>query len=91
MSFIPERTEEFIQVFNETKEKIRHFQGCLHLELFRDKQDPTIFMTYSFWESEDDLNHYRNSDLFKSTWAKTRILFSARAEAWTVESLYQLS
>lgn len=91
MTFIPERTDEFISVFNDSKGHIRNFPGCNHLELFRDKNDPSVFMTYSFWNSESDLENYRHSELFQSTWAKTKILFAARAEAWTVESLYELS
>jgi heme-degrading monooxygenase HmoA len=87
LSFREDETENFIQIFQDSKDKIRARKGCLYLELLRGKRDSNIFFTYSFWESEDDLNAYRHSDLFKTTWAKTKALFSAKPEAWSVDSL----
>lgn len=87
LSFREDETENFIQIFQDSKDKIRARKGCLYLELLRAKRDSNIFFTYSFWESEDDLNAYRHSDLFKTTWAKTKVLFSAKPEAWSVDSL----
>ena len=62
---------------------IRAMKGCLHLELLQDAKNPTIFFTLSHWDTEGSLNHYRHSDLFKTTWAKTKILFADKPEAWT--------
>lgn len=76
-----DKTDDFIQIFEETKQRIRNFPGCQHLELWRTEN---IFFTYSIWENEDALNEYRNSNLFKTTWARTKVLFAARAEAWSV-------
>jgi len=90
MVFRSNETETFIQLFNERKANIRASKGCTHLELFRATQKEEIFFTYSFWESEEDLNNYRHSDLFKDTWAKTKILFAERPEAWSVEVLADL-
>ncbi len=41
--------------------------------------------TYSYWESEAHLNTYRHSDLFRETWAKTKVLFADKPEAWSIE------
>lgn len=41
--------------------------------------------TLSHWESEENLEQYRQSELFKSTWAKTKVLFREKAQAWTLE------
>lgn len=90
MVFQPAEAENFIELFNERKEKIRGFEGCSHLELFRGTQDPNIFFTYSYWESEEALNAYRYSDLFADTWAKTKVLFAAKPEAWSVEVIAKL-
>jgi len=57
------------------------------LELWRDANTPNIFFTYSFWNSEDDLNAYRHSELFRKTWKETKALFSDKPEAWSVEML----
>lgn len=74
----------FTQLFNERKAQIRAFEGCLHLALWQQTDNPNVFFTYSHWISELHLNQYRSSELFKDTWSKTKILFAAKPEAWSV-------
>lgn len=85
MSFHPEHVSEFLKNFNEKKEFIRNSEGCRLLELYRDQTDPNLFFTYSYWETNQDLENYRNADLFKSVWAKTKVLFNKKPEAWSVD------
>ncbi len=90
MSFHSEKIEEFLANFDEKKEYIRKSPGCRLLELYRDKTNPDIFFTYSYWETEEDLENYRNSELFKGVWAKTKILFNDKPVAWSVDKLASL-
>ncbi len=90
MSFVEKHIDEFLMNFNQKKEQIRHFEGCEFLELYSDKNQPNIFFTYSYWKTEEDLEHYRQSDLFKNVWAKTKPLFNAKPEAWTVNKVVTL-
>ncbi len=90
MEFAPEHITEFLHSFDEIKEKIRAFDGCLFLELYRDKQQTEVFFTYSRWKDEAALEAYRSSDLFKEVWGRTKPLFQKKAEAWSVDTLYQL-
>lgn len=90
LTFRPEEIESFKHILEESKEKIRAFPGVLHLQMLQSTQEPNIFFTYSHWESEQDLENYRHSPLFKSTWAKTKPLFSAPAEAWSNNELHRL-
>ncbi len=90
MSFKEERIEEFLENFNSKKAHIRHFEGCNFLEVYRDKHNTNIFFTYSYWDSESDLERYRNSDLFKDVWSKTKPLFSDKPQAWSVDKHYSL-
>lgn len=83
MTFLPEKTEDFLTIFNTSKSKIRSFPGCLHLELWQDAEKPNVFTTYSHWENAEGLENYRHSELFKTTWAKTRVLFGEKAVAWS--------
>jgi len=85
MTFEPIKVNEFLEVFNSSKQYIRNFEGCTHLELLNDINSTNIFFTYSYWNSENDLNNYRNSELFSTVWNKTKVLFAAKAEAWSVE------
>ncbi|WP_299361860.1 putative quinol monooxygenase [Winogradskyella sp.] len=90
MSFEPSKIDEFLSNFEANKNKIRNFRGCNFLELYRDQNNTNIFFTYSYWKSSDDLENYRQSDLFKSVWAKTKPLFNAKPEAWSVNKLESL-
>lgn len=87
MSFNKDHVETFLNQFNKNKRKIRHFKGCEFLELYRDKNNPHVFFTYSYWHSEADLETYRQSDLFKSVWSKTKPLFDAKPEVWSVDKI----
>ena len=85
MQFKAEETANFINIFLESQPLIRAFPGCNQVELLRHSEDTTIMFTLSHWESEENLEQYRQSELFKSTWAKTKVLFREKAQAWTLE------
>lgn len=91
MKFKEQNIDEFLSNFKNVKENIRNFPGCKFLELYQDKNDKTIFFTYSRWNTEEDLENYRKSDLFKKVWSRTKPLFDKRAQAWSVDTLYSLS
>lgn len=90
LRFHEENIAAFLENFEEVKEKIRGFDGNLFLELYQDKNDKRTFFTYSYWETEDDLENYRNSELFKGVWSFTKALFSDKPEAWSVDKLATL-
>lgn len=87
LTFREDAVPEFLAIFEASKEKIRAFEGNLHLELLRDTAQPNVLFTLSLWENEQALEAYRQSELFKSTWEKTKALFAGKAEAWTVEGI----
>ncbi len=88
MGFIPEKIPNFLENFEKQKLKIRNFKGCSFLELYRDKNNPNQFFTYSYWENEKALENYRNSNLFASVWANTKVLFNQKPEAWSVDKVW---
>lgn len=90
MSFDEMHIEEFLRNFHSQKESIRHFKGCQFLELYRDKHNPSIFFTYSHWETEEALELYRDSNLFTEVWSKTKPLFNQKPKAWSVDKLATL-
>ncbi len=86
LTFREEAVPVFLEdVFEPSKERIRAFPGCRHMELLRNLQQPNVLFTLSIWENEAALETYRQSDLFQNTWAKTKALFAEKAEAWSVE------
>jgi heme-degrading monooxygenase HmoA len=84
MVFEEDKVAAFHALFEEKKDLIRGFQGCTHLELFQDINDPRIHFTYSYWKAESDLEAYRHSELFRTTWKDTKALFAEKAQAWSV-------
>lgn len=90
MSFEEDKINLFLENFNTNKEKIRNFEGCSLLQLLRDKNNPSLFFTYSYWKSEKHLEAYRNSELFQSVWKKTKVLFNNKPEAWSVDTVESL-
>lgn len=91
LGFAEEHIDTFLSDFETHKEKIRHFEGCLFLELYRDKNNPHIFFTYSHWKAEENLENYRHSDTFKAIWSKTKPMFNTKPEAWSVDKLASLA
>lgn len=90
LSFHELHVDAFIEIFESSKLNIRNFEGCQFLELYRDKHQTNVFFTYSYWNSEADLEAYRHSDFFKGVWNKTKVLFNAKPEAWSVDKLATL-
>lgn len=87
LTFKVENISSFEQIFEETNRFIRNFDGCEFLEAYQEKDNPKVFFTYSHWKDETALNNYRNSDFFKSVWSRTKVLFDAKPEAWSVRKV----
>ena len=90
MSFQEEKISNFLRNFEVIKEKIRNAPGNRLLELYQDQSDQCIFLTYIYWETEQDLENYRNSELFLDIWTDTKKLFNKKPEAWSVDKIVSL-
>ena len=87
MTFLPEKISEFQSIFEKCQNDIKQMPGCLHLELWRDVDNPNIFVTYSHWETEEYLNTYRNTEFFGLIWKRTKALFADKSLAFSVEKV----
>jgi heme-degrading monooxygenase HmoA len=87
MIFQADKLPDFHILFDNSKHQIRAFPGNHHLELLRDPDQPNVRITYSLWESADSLEAYRQSALFRNTWAATKVLFAERAVAFSGERM----
>lgn len=90
MTFEEEKIDDFLRLFEETKEKIRKQPGCKGLKLIRNLHNSNMFFTISIWDDEKSLELYRNSDLFKTVWSKTKKMFSEKPEAWSTKEIFCL-
>lgn len=77
MTLLPDDIDSFLSIFDEAEPGIRSFPGCRHLELWQDERYKNILTTYSIWDDAAALERYRQSDLFRTTWSRTRPLFAA--------------
>jgi heme-degrading monooxygenase HmoA len=90
LSFHQDKIPAFLENFELVKNQIRNFPGNRLLELYQDKTNTSIFFTYSYWDSEEDLENYRKSELFTEVWGFTKQLFNDKPEAWSVDKLDRL-
>ena len=84
MEFRPEHVNDFLAQFDTVKNLIRAFPGVRHLELHRDAGQPNVFYTYSKWDGEEDLEIYRQSELFKGAWSQVKVWFEAKPQAFSL-------
>ena len=84
MEFQSNKVADFKNIFYESKPKIEDTEGCNRVNLYIDSSDESVYYTHSEWDSEDALNNYRNSELFKNTWSKTKLLFCAKPRAYSL-------
>lgn len=84
MQFNEDFVEDFKTLFLSVQPLIANCNGCNEVKLLQHETDLTIFFTISKWQSADDLEHYRNSDLFIATWRKVKPNFKCKAEAWSL-------
>jgi hypothetical protein len=80
--------ENFVSLVKTIRNKILSSEGCTQVNILEDKQNPSTFFSYSLWNSEQDLENYRNSELFKGVWSEAKALFSEPAQAWSVQDAF---
>ncbi|MBL1280975.1 MAG: antibiotic biosynthesis monooxygenase [Fluviicola sp.] len=88
LTFEEDKIAEFLAFFDTIKHKVNTFPGCKGMKLYQDINHPTVVMTYSHWESQKDLDNYRNSETFGAVWPKIKPWFAEKPEAWSVEAYF---
>jgi quinol monooxygenase YgiN len=86
-----EHVNTFKMYFSTVCETIRTQEGCTLLQAWQDIHQPTIFFTYSLWDSENDLHAYRDSAFFLQFWKTVKPWFGAKAEVWSFNKIVDLS
>lgn len=87
MQFRPESVGDFLALFEDKKDRIAQFDGCLHVALWRDTDNENVFFTHSQWQSPEHLLAYRQSAFFRQTWTITKTLFAQAPEAWSLHKV----
>ncbi|WP_113662470.1 putative quinol monooxygenase [Pedobacter nanyangensis] len=84
LEFSESFVENFKWLFTQVNTKISSFEGCVGVDLLQHETDKNVFFTISKWQNADALENYRQSDLFKHTWAQVKPHFVKKAEAWSL-------
>lgn len=88
LSFQESKADYFLNhILPEQKHFTRNFPGCEHLELWQSIHQKDIIFSYSYWQSEEDLNNYRQSAKFKAFWKESKQYFADKAYAVSVVEL----
>jgi hypothetical protein len=90
MYFKVENVDLFLEIFHSNKELIRNVKGCTHLELLKDLNNRLTYTTLSHWEHLEDLENYRQSELFKNVWGRVKPLFAAPTQAFSMQKVLEL-
>lgn len=90
MHFKGGHVETFLEIFHQHKQTIRAVKGCNHLELLRDIHNPLSYTTISYWDTERDLEAYRNSELFRDVWGRVKVLFGAPTQTFSLDKVEEL-
>ena len=87
LSFKSEHISDFMDIFYKSQPLIEAFEGCFSVKLRTDVSRPNVFYTVSVWKNEEALENYRHSELFATTWAKTKVLFDDKPQAYSLADL----
>ena len=87
MEFKQEHVQDFLRQFDSVRHKIRQYPGVKQLELHRDTGQSNVFYTYSKWDSEQALETYRQSELFKYAWGEVKPWFGSKPQAFSLQKV----
>ncbi|MDG1347346.1 MAG: antibiotic biosynthesis monooxygenase [Crocinitomicaceae bacterium] len=88
LQFQEDKIQEFLDFFETVKHKVNAFPGCKGMRLVQDNCNRQTIMTISDWETEAELNAYRDSETFGQVWPKIKPWFEKKPEAWTTKLVF---
>jgi hypothetical protein len=83
MTFHKNHCEDFETYFNEIKNQVGNQPGCHGVKLLKEENETGVYFTYSVWDSQEHLDAYRFTPLFKMVWPKVKEWFADKPEAWS--------
>lgn len=81
--------KSFTDFFSSFQNQILEFDGCMHHDLFPDKDNKEIYYSYTIWKSEVKLKKYRNSELIKNISKAVEPKCEKEPLAWTVDKVFE--
>jgi quinol monooxygenase YgiN len=75
----PENRKELCQTMASLLELVRHEQGCLNYRFYQEEADPNSFIIVGEWKSQEDWDHYLETEDFAILLGTISVL-SSRAD-----------
>ncbi len=88
MELIEKKVELFELFMKNLKDEKLKQEGCLHHDIFCDKDNSLIYFSYTIWATEKYLKKYKKTELFKEVTRTIRTLCFKEPIAWTVENVF---
>lgn len=79
--FEEEYSTTFNQVFLKYKPILLQQVGCQNVQLYQVEGQSQDFVTISQWRNKDDLERYRQSDVFRKMWSNLKPHFYQKPNA----------
>jgi len=76
--------QAFEDIYERRNPHKKSVKGCLDVKVMRDVNEENVYYTVSTWESNGDLEAYRQSPYFKETWPMVKANLAKRAEAYSM-------
>ncbi len=85
LTFKPEHISDFEAYYATIRSEVAGQPGCNGVTFLKEQGNTGVFFTYSKWNSVNDLNNYRNTEVFGQIWPTVKNWFRAKAEAWALD------
>lgn len=84
--------EQYIDSFRKRvpviSNEVRRVSGCMHNDIFRDRNNDNIFYSYTIWSSEEDIERYLKSMYYKEIWGDIWDYFKKEPMAWKIDNMF---
>lgn len=83
--------DSFMKLYEIANTQIIKQNGCSYLSINKVAGTVNEYFTFSIWASHQDLDHYKKTELFKTTWKAMKVYFIAPAQAWSLELIEEIT
>ncbi len=82
LSFQNQYCPHFESMFPKIQQIVFSSKGCKEVKLLK-SMEKGLYFTYSHWDTEQSLEDYRQSDVFKKIWSDFKTNFKDAPQAWS--------
>ena len=77
----------FQEIYRSRNPFTKGVKGCREVKVLKDVDHDDVYYTFSIWDSNEDLEAYRQSNYFAETWPMVKAQLAKRAEAFSMTEI----